>query len=139
MREVEQRIRNIENGLVEFTAPMDMFQPDSIKAKDRKTLSERMAHYKVPGVSIAVINDNEIDWAKGYGVTKAGSDTPVTTETVFEAAFTDDSPSPSLMTILLPSIVTVSSSTSTEASTNIISCSAMSNLLRFQMQLLDRN
>jgi CubicO group peptidase (beta-lactamase class C family) len=83
---VEQRIRNIENGLVEFTTPMDMFQPDSIKAKNRKTLSERMAYYKVPGVSMAVINDNEIDWAKAYGVIKAGSDTPVTTETLFEAA-----------------------------------------------------
>jgi CubicO group peptidase (beta-lactamase class C family) len=65
---------------------MDMFQPDSIKAKNRKTLSERMAYYKVPGVSMAVINDNEIDWAKAYGVIKAGSDTPVTTETLFEAA-----------------------------------------------------
>ncbi|MGA9350858.1 MAG: serine hydrolase domain-containing protein, partial [Anaerolineae bacterium] len=83
---VEQRIRNIENGLVEFTTPMDMFQPESIKTKNLKTLSERMAYYKVPGVSMAVINDNRIAWAKGYGVIKAGSDTPVTTETLFEAA-----------------------------------------------------
>jgi CubicO group peptidase (beta-lactamase class C family) len=84
--QTEQRIRNIENGLVEFTTPMDMFQPDSTTTKGLKTLSERMAYYKAPGVSMAVINEGKIDWARGYGVVKAGDDTPVTTETLFEAA-----------------------------------------------------
>jgi CubicO group peptidase (beta-lactamase class C family) len=48
-------------------------------------LSERMQHYKVPGVSIAVINNGEIEWAKGYGVTEAGGTQPVTPDTVFQA------------------------------------------------------
>lgn len=49
-------------------------------------IADRMAHYKVPGVSIAVINDGKIEWAKGYGVTEAGGSTPVKPETMFQAA-----------------------------------------------------
>ena len=30
------------------------------------SLAERMAALKVPGVSVAVINDGKIEWAKGY-------------------------------------------------------------------------
>jgi CubicO group peptidase (beta-lactamase class C family) len=47
-----------------------------------------MAFYKVPGVSITVINDNRIEWAKGYGVLKAGASVPVTPGSLFEAAST---------------------------------------------------
>lgn len=49
-------------------------------------LSDRMAHYNVPGVSIAVVNDFEIEWARGYGLLKAGGDEPVTPDTLFQAA-----------------------------------------------------
>ncbi len=49
-------------------------------------LADRMAFYHVPGVSIAVINDGKIEWAKGYGVLEEGSDAAVTTETRFQAA-----------------------------------------------------
>ena len=48
-------------------------------------LVDRMKHYQVPGVSIAVINDFKIAWAKGYGVLEAGSGQPVTPETLFHA------------------------------------------------------
>jgi CubicO group peptidase (beta-lactamase class C family) len=40
----------------------------------------------VPGVSIAVIHDFEIEWAKGYGVLELGGSEPVTPETLFQAA-----------------------------------------------------
>ena len=46
------------------------------------TLVARMKKYHVPGVSIAVINDNAIEWAKGYGTADAS---PVDTATVFRA------------------------------------------------------
>src|SRR5688572_23887791 len=49
-------------------------------------LAERMAHYKVPGVSIAVIDKGEIAWAKGYGVLDAHGTRPVMTDTRFQAA-----------------------------------------------------
>lgn len=52
----------------------------------RWTLAERMAHYKVPGVSIAVIEGGRVAWARGFGVTEAGSGGPVTPTTLFQAA-----------------------------------------------------
>jgi len=39
---------------------------------EKLMLTERMEYYKVPGVSIAIINDFKIEWAKGYGVLEAG-------------------------------------------------------------------
>jgi CubicO group peptidase (beta-lactamase class C family) len=50
------------------------------------TLEERMRHYGVPGVSIAVMDGGRIVWAKGYGVEEAGTDRPVTEATLFQAA-----------------------------------------------------
>ena len=35
-------------------------------------LAERMAAPHVPGVSIAVIHDGQIEWARGFGVAKIG-------------------------------------------------------------------
>jgi len=82
------KITSIESGLVAFTAPIDMLQPGKTDTSELKTLLERMAHYKVPGVSIAVIDSNEIERARAYGTIKAGSNIPVTTESLFEAAST---------------------------------------------------
>ena len=45
-----------------------------------------MQFYKVPGVSVAVIHNYTLEWAKGYGVLEAGGSTPVNTETLFQAA-----------------------------------------------------
>jgi CubicO group peptidase (beta-lactamase class C family) len=44
-------------------------------------LAARMAHYKVPGVSIALIENGRLEWAKGYGMARAGQ--PVTPNTQF--------------------------------------------------------
>ncbi len=50
------------------------------------SIAERMTHYGVPGVSIAVINDGEIEWTKTYGVMDKESKSPVTENTLFQAA-----------------------------------------------------
>lgn len=50
------------------------------------TIEELMARFNVPGVSIAVIHDFEIHWAKGYGVRDVETGDPVDTETLFQAA-----------------------------------------------------
>jgi CubicO group peptidase (beta-lactamase class C family) len=50
------------------------------------TISELMARFGVPGVSIAVIRDHQIHWAKGYGVADVETGAPVNTETLFQAA-----------------------------------------------------
>lgn len=52
----------------------------------RWTLAERMAHYNVPGVSIAVIDGGKIVWAKGFGVREAGKNDRVDEGTLFQAA-----------------------------------------------------
>jgi CubicO group peptidase (beta-lactamase class C family) len=76
---VEARIQRVENGLIAVTADGE------IELGDPKTLAERMEHYGVPGVSIAVINDGQIEWAKGYGVLEAGGEEPVTADSLFHA------------------------------------------------------
>ncbi|MGH7459515.1 MAG: serine hydrolase [Longimicrobiales bacterium] len=50
------------------------------------TISELMERFHVPGVSIAVIRDQQIHWAKGYGVADVATGAPVNTETMFQAA-----------------------------------------------------
>lgn len=49
------------------------------------TLEGRMAHYAVPGVAIAVIDDGAVVYEAGSGVLQAGGDTPVDAHTVFSA------------------------------------------------------
>jgi CubicO group peptidase (beta-lactamase class C family) len=49
------------------------------------TLEERMEHYGVPGLSIAVIYEGKIAWTKTYGVMDKEDKTPVTSETLFQA------------------------------------------------------
>jgi len=48
------------------------------------TIAERMAKYNVKGMSMAVIYDYKIVWAKGYGWADEEDKRPVTTETLFE-------------------------------------------------------
>lgn len=52
----------------------------------RWTLEERMAHHKVPGISVALIENGRIAWARGVGVLEAGKPDPVTPATLFQAA-----------------------------------------------------
>jgi CubicO group peptidase (beta-lactamase class C family) len=50
------------------------------------TIEERMAYYGVPGVSLAVINEGKIEWVKTYGVMDKETKSPVTKNTLFQAA-----------------------------------------------------
>lgn len=49
-------------------------------------IAERMRILDVPGLSVAVIHNGQLDWAAGYGVRDETSGLPVTTETLFQAA-----------------------------------------------------
>jgi CubicO group peptidase (beta-lactamase class C family) len=51
----------------------------------RMDLLQLMKLYNVPGLSVAVIDDYKVVWAKGYGVIETGSSTPVTPKTLFQA------------------------------------------------------
>jgi CubicO group peptidase (beta-lactamase class C family) len=48
------------------------------------TLSERMKHYNVSGLSVAVIDNYQIAWAKGYGYADKKEERKVTVNTLFE-------------------------------------------------------
>jgi CubicO group peptidase (beta-lactamase class C family) len=52
----------------------------------RYELADRMAHYGVPGVSVAVFQNGEMLWARGFGVADAETGKPVTPDTLFQAA-----------------------------------------------------
>jgi CubicO group peptidase (beta-lactamase class C family) len=79
MTDLERAIPAIEHGLLKVTRSGE--QP----AKEME-LSRRMKHYKSPGFSAAFVHQEELAWAKGFGVVEAGGDKPVTTETIFQAA-----------------------------------------------------
>lgn len=62
-------------------------QPPVIKPGDKPFgLAERMRQYDVPGLSVAVIHDGKIAWARGWGVRDLTSCAPVTPNTSFQAA-----------------------------------------------------
>ena len=74
---LEQRIQRIQDHII---------SPGAGKgAGDGLTLADHMAALHVPGVSIAVIQNGEIAWARGFGVTRLGGPA-VTPDTLFQAA-----------------------------------------------------
>lgn len=73
-----ERISRIENGL----QPNLQIQGDSIP---NYNIEERMRTLGIPGVSIAVIYEGQLEWAKGYGMADSSENRPVTTETMFLA------------------------------------------------------
>ncbi|UCE41889.1 MAG: serine hydrolase [Candidatus Aminicenantes bacterium] len=75
--DIQPKIEKVENGLL---------PPIPIKDRFKWNIYERMKHHKVPGVSVAVINNFKIEWAKGYGVLDKETNDPVTEMTLFQAA-----------------------------------------------------
>ena len=63
----------------------NLVPPVSIENEIRWTIEERMEHYGIPGVSIAVIHNHEVVWSKAYGVMDKESKAPVTLNTLFQA------------------------------------------------------
>jgi CubicO group peptidase (beta-lactamase class C family) len=76
---LKQRIHRVEVGLVALDRPQG-------EAPTPASLIDRMRHYNVPGVSIAVIENEKIDWARGYGLAEARTTRNVDTNTLFQAA-----------------------------------------------------
>src|SRR5580658_3801855 len=62
---VDQHIRNVEAGLVGSV----VIKGD---AHAKHSLSDRMNELHVPGVSIAVLHNGKIEWARGFGVSSVG-------------------------------------------------------------------
>lgn len=73
--ETVKKIKEVENNIC---------GPLLLNNEKPVSITERMAKYKVKGLSIAVIHNYEIAWAKGYGWADEAEKRPVTTETLFE-------------------------------------------------------
>jgi len=76
--DLKDEIEVIENGLMKAV----QIKGDIPK---RFSLAERMEYHKVPGVSIAVVIDNKISWAKGYGIANTETGKEVGVNTLFQA------------------------------------------------------
>ncbi|MEO7922325.1 MAG: serine hydrolase domain-containing protein [Chitinophagaceae bacterium] len=74
-KEVEERIRQVEK---------DFFVKFAVKGQQLPTLQDQMAAFHVNGLTIAVINDYKVEWAKGYGWANVEEKKPVTPATLFE-------------------------------------------------------
>jgi len=68
----------IENSLIKSV----QVKGETVK---KFNIYDRMKHYNVPGVSIAVVENGKIKWAKGYGLANTKDSTKVDTETLFQA------------------------------------------------------
>ena len=69
-----------------FIARIEAAQSPNRQGFDGLTIPELMARFKVPGVSVAVIKDFKIHWAKGYGLADVTANRPVEVTTAFQAA-----------------------------------------------------
>lgn len=57
----------------------------SILETPAQSLASRMAHYRTPGVSVAVVDDFDVAWAGGFGVRGFDGANEVTAHTPFQA------------------------------------------------------
>ncbi len=75
-KEVEEQIKQVENNLA-----------GRVKIEgEHWNISNRMTYYKFNGVSIAVIQNYKVIWARGYGWADVNEKRPVTENTLFQAA-----------------------------------------------------
>lgn len=75
--EVRERISRVENNLTPWNVS---------RRGPRWSLSQRMALYNIKGLSIAVVHNYKIEWAKGYGWADISENRLVTEKTLFQAA-----------------------------------------------------
>ena len=77
-KDLSSEINAIENGLL----PTYQVKGDSVITYN---ILDRMKHYKVPGVSIALVENGAIKWAKGYGMANTDTKTNIDVNTIFQA------------------------------------------------------
>jgi len=73
---LDAEIKRVEQGLLPSVL---------IKGEPAWSIEERLKFYKCPGLSVAVIKDFKVLWARAYGVKDLETKQPVTTETLFQA------------------------------------------------------
>jgi CubicO group peptidase (beta-lactamase class C family) len=76
-KEIEEKIRQVENNLGGWLQIQD--------SVNEWNLQQRMEFYHIRGLSIAVVHNYIIEWARGYGVADTATKKPVTVQTLFQA------------------------------------------------------
>ncbi|TDR41127.1 CubicO group peptidase (beta-lactamase class C family) [Tahibacter aquaticus] len=76
---LQARIARVEQGLSTRVVVKG-------SAQRKMALTQRMAFHQVPAVSIALINDGRVEWARAYGMADSASQRPATASTLFQAA-----------------------------------------------------
>jgi CubicO group peptidase (beta-lactamase class C family) len=76
---VDEQIARVEQGLL---------PPAVLKGQTgrRASIAERMAYHGIPGMSLAVIEDGRLAWARAYGARGRDGQGAVTPDTIFQAA-----------------------------------------------------
>lgn len=75
---VEEKIKQVENNIYPLLQiENSIYRPS--------TIEKRLKELGINGVSIAVINNYKLDWAKGYGMADVKTNTPVSVYTLFLA------------------------------------------------------
>ena len=75
---LEEKIKQVENNLYPLLQIEDsVYRPS--------TIEQRLKELGINGVSVAVINNYKLDWAKGYGMADVKTNKPVIAPTLFLA------------------------------------------------------
>jgi len=92
------RINRFEETIPQFAGPdpfavllgafNNVLDTEATGSLPTTSLEALMEEYRIPGVAVAVIEDYEIDWIKGYGKIHAGRDIGIDPDTYFEAGST---------------------------------------------------
>ena len=70
----------------QMIAAIEAAQVPDHQGFDAYTLQQMMERFHVPGVSVAVVKDFKVHWAKGWGVADVETGAPVKPDTMFQAA-----------------------------------------------------
>ncbi len=62
-----------------------LLPPVAVEGGESWTVEERLRHYNVPGVSVAVVENGRVVFAKGYGYADVEKKRPMSTDTLFLA------------------------------------------------------
>ena len=79
-------------GLITLMTPLSGTAPEPVASPSTQLVQpsallfvpDRMAHYHVPGLSLACIHNGTVEWTQAFGAARAGGG-PVTAETLFQA------------------------------------------------------
>lgn len=96
--DLDNRIQRVENEIPQFSNPdpfmmlltsfNNILNSELAREQPRASLDSLMTEYRIPGVSMVVIDDYEIDWMKEYGKIHSGRGIEVKPDTYFEAGST---------------------------------------------------